>query len=66
MKELTNFLLQFANLNQRQTDFTNHLGTGTVEEAGKRIVKYALLDRNGPTGKFFSEEINTETGEIPW
>lgn len=49
-----------------KTDFTNHLGTGTVEEAGKRIAKYALIDRNGPTGKFFSEEINTETGEIPW
>ena len=48
------------------TDFNNHRGTGTVEEAGARIVKYALIDKNGPTGKFFSEEHNPETGEIPW
>ncbi|MEQ8685697.1 MAG: SDR family oxidoreductase [Imperialibacter sp.] len=48
-----------------KTDFTNQVG-GEVEVAGKRIVKYALLDQNGPTGKFFSEETNPETGEIPW
>jgi NAD(P)-dependent dehydrogenase (short-subunit alcohol dehydrogenase family) len=48
-----------------KTDFTNHNG-GEVEEAGKRIIKYALIDQNGPTGKFFSEESNPETGEIPW
>jgi NAD(P)-dependent dehydrogenase (short-subunit alcohol dehydrogenase family) len=48
-----------------KTDFTNYNG-GEVEEAGKRIIKYALLDQNGPTGKFFSEESNPETGEIPW
>lgn len=48
-----------------KTDFTNHIG-GEVEEAGKRIIKYALIDQNGPTGKFFSEESNPETGEIPW
>ena len=49
-----------------QTDFNNHRGTGSVEDAGKRIVKYALIDNEGPTGKFFSEETNPETGEIPW
>ena len=49
-----------------KTDFNNHRGTGTVEEAGKRIVKYAIVDANGPTGKFFSEEYNPKTGEIPW
>lgn len=49
-----------------KTDFNNHRGTGTVEEAGARIVKYALLGANGPTGKFVSEEYNPETGEIPW
>lgn len=48
-----------------KTDFTNNNG-GEVEKAGKRIVKYALIDQNGPTGKFFSEETNPETGEIPW
>jgi NAD(P)-dependent dehydrogenase (short-subunit alcohol dehydrogenase family) len=48
------------------TDFNNHRGTGSVEEAGTRIAKYALIDNDGPTGKYFSEEINPETGEIPW
>ena len=49
-----------------KTDFNNHRGTGTAEDAGKRIVKYALIDENGPTGKFFCEETNPETSEIPW
>lgn len=49
-----------------KTDFNNHRGTGTVEEAGARIVKYAVVDNDGPTGKFFSEEYNPLTGEIPW
>lgn len=48
-----------------KTDFTNYIG-GEVEDAGKRIVKYALIDNDGPTGKFFSEESNPETEEIPW
>lgn len=48
-----------------KTDFTNYNG-GEVEIAGQRIVKYALIDQNGPTGKFFSEESNPKTGEIPW
>ncbi|MFD2034664.1 hypothetical protein ACFSKL_07690 [Belliella marina] len=48
-----------------KTDFTGHNG-GEVEEAGKRVARYALIDEDGPTGKFFSEETNPETGEIPW
>jgi len=48
-----------------KTDFTNFNG-GEVDIAAKRIIKYALIDENGPTGKFFSEETNTETGEILW
>ncbi len=49
-----------------KTDFNNHRGTGTVEEASVRILKYVLIDSDGPTGKFFSEEYNPATGEIPW
>ncbi|GAB2583242.1 SDR family oxidoreductase [Spirosoma areae] len=49
-----------------KTDFNNHRGTGTVEEAGARVVKYAIIDKDGPTGMYFSEESNPETGEIPW
>lgn len=48
-----------------QTDFTGHQG-GDVRIAAQRIIKYALLDEDGPTGKFFSEETNPITGEIPW
>lgn len=47
------------------TDFTFNNG-GTVDTAARRIVKYVLIDQNGPTGKFFSEETNPEAGEIPW
>lgn len=47
------------------TDFTNHNG-GDVTVAAQRIIKYALIGEDGPTGKFFSEESNPATGEIPW
>lgn len=49
-----------------KTDFNGHRGTGSVEVAGQRILKYALMDNDGPTGKFFSEENNPETREVPW
>jgi NAD(P)-dependent dehydrogenase (short-subunit alcohol dehydrogenase family) len=49
-----------------KTDFNGHRGSGSIEDAGKRIVKYALINKDGATGKFFSEENNPETGEIPW
>ncbi|MGN6214914.1 SDR family oxidoreductase [Parafilimonas sp.] len=49
-----------------KTDFNNHRGTGTVEDAAARVVKYVLIDNNGPTGKYVSEEYNPATGEIPW
>jgi NAD(P)-dependent dehydrogenase (short-subunit alcohol dehydrogenase family) len=49
-----------------KTDFNGHRGTGSVEVAGKRILKYIFLGNDGPTGKFFSEENNPDTGEIPW
>jgi len=49
-----------------KTDFNGLRGPGSVEDAGKRIIKYALIDKDGPTGKFFSEENNPVTGEVPW
>ena len=48
------------------TDFNGHRGTGTVQEAGTRISKYAMIGEDGPTGKFISEEHNPETGDCPW
>ncbi|KAA6432669.1 SDR family oxidoreductase [Dyadobacter flavalbus] len=49
-----------------KTDFTGQQGTSTAEEAAQRIVKYALIDENGPTGKFFSEEYFPEPANCPW
>ncbi len=49
-----------------QTDFTGHQGSSTPEEAGKRIAKYAMIDQNGPTGKFISEEYFPEPASCPW
>ncbi|UZR98383.1 SDR family oxidoreductase [Chondrinema litorale] len=48
-----------------KTDFNNHHGTGTVEDAGARVIKYATIDKDGPTGKYFCEEMYPET-ECPW
>ena len=61
----TNFKVNAVCPGLTSTDFTNHRG-GSVEEAGKRIVKYALIGNDGVTGKFFSEELTPEIGEIPW
>lgn len=49
-----------------QTDFTNQQGTSTPEEAGQRIAKYVLIDQEGPTGQFFSEEYFPEPANCPW
>ena len=62
----TNFKINAVCPGYTKTDFNGHRGPGTVDDAGKRILKYALIDKDGPTGKFFSEENNPKTGEIPW
>jgi NAD(P)-dependent dehydrogenase (short-subunit alcohol dehydrogenase family) len=62
----TNFKINAVCPGYTKTDFNGHRGPGTVKDAGKRIVKYALIDNDGPTGNFFSEENNPETGAIPW
>ena len=48
------------------TDFNHHNGPGTVEDAAARVVKYATIDQHGPTGGFFSDDNNPETGVSPW
>jgi NAD(P)-dependent dehydrogenase (short-subunit alcohol dehydrogenase family) len=62
----SNFKINAVCPGYTKTDFNGHRGPGSVEDAGKRIIKYALIDKDGPTGKFFSEENNPETGEVPW
>ena len=48
------------------TDFNNHSGPGTVEDAAARVVKAATLNSDGPTGQFFSDDNIPETGISPW
>jgi len=47
------------------TDFNQHRGPGNIPDAAAIIVKYATIDADGPTGKFFSNEI-PGGGEYPW
>ena len=48
------------------TDFNEHSGSGTVEDAAARLVKYATVDADGPTGQFLSDDNSPETGKSPW
>ena len=43
------------------TDFNNHSGYRTVEQAANTIVELALLNADGPTGGYFYDE-----GTVPW
>lgn len=61
----TNFKVNAVCPGLTATDFTFGNG-GDVETAAKRVIKYATIGEDGPTGKFFSEETNPETGEISW
>ena len=61
----TNFKVNAVCPGLTATDFTFGNG-GDVEIAARRVVRYATLDKSGPTGKFFSEETNPETLMIPW
>lgn len=48
------------------TDFNHHSGPGTVESASAFIIKHTLTDDDGPTGKFFSNDITDGTEISPW
>ena len=43
------------------TDFNNHQGVLKPEDTCKIIARYAMIGKDGPTGKFFGAE-----GEVPW
>ncbi len=62
----SNFKVNAVSPPSTATDFNHHLGMATVETGAKHILNYTLLDNDGPTGKFFCEDNNPETGEIPW
>lgn len=62
----TPFRINMVDPGYTKTDFNYNMGFTAVETAAERIAKYALIGQDGPTGKFFSEETNPATGEIPW
>jgi NAD(P)-dependent dehydrogenase (short-subunit alcohol dehydrogenase family) len=57
----TNFKVNCVCPGFTATDFNNYRGEKTVEQGASVIVKYATLDQDGATGKFFSDE-----GETAW
>ena len=57
----TNFKINCVNPGHTATQFNNYKGEKPVEQGAGVIVKYATLDKDGATGKFFSEE-----GETAW
>jgi NAD(P)-dependent dehydrogenase (short-subunit alcohol dehydrogenase family) len=62
----TNFKVNAVDPGFTATDFNHHSGTGTLEDAAARLVKTAMIDANGPTGLFFSDDNSPETGISPW
>lgn len=48
------------------TDFNHHSGPGTVQEAAARVVQAATLGEDGPSGVFYSDDNNPETGISAW
>jgi NAD(P)-dependent dehydrogenase (short-subunit alcohol dehydrogenase family) len=48
------------------TDFNHHSGPGTVESAASFVIKHTLTDENAPTGQYYSNDIEDESGISPW
>ncbi|MFD2147304.1 SDR family oxidoreductase [Mucilaginibacter antarcticus] len=62
----TAFKINAVDPGYTKTDFNHHNGLGSVEAAAAIIVKYATLGQDGPTGKFYSNDIETADQESPW
>lgn len=60
----TTFKVNAVDPGYTATDFNHHSGTGTVEKAAAILVRFATLDADGPTGKYFSNDKDGE--ESPW
>jgi NAD(P)-dependent dehydrogenase (short-subunit alcohol dehydrogenase family) len=57
----TQFKVNAINPGHTATDFNGHRGTKNVTESATLLVEYALLNADGPTGKYISDD-----GETPW
>lgn len=56
-----NFKVNCVTPGWTSTDFNGHSGGKTAAENCINVARYAMLNEDGPTGKFFGEE-----GELPW
>jgi len=56
-----NFKINCVSPGWTSTDFNGYSGGKSAAENCVHLAKYAMLDENGPTGKFFGEH-----GELPW
>ncbi|SHG06969.1 SDR family oxidoreductase [Chryseobacterium sp. OV279] len=57
----THFKINSVNPGFTATDLNGYTGYQTVEQGTKAIVKYATIDQDGPSGKFFGDGL-----EIAW
>jgi len=57
----TAFKVNAVNPGHTATDFNGYKGTKNVTESAALLVEYALLNVDGPTGKYISDD-----GETPW
>jgi NAD(P)-dependent dehydrogenase (short-subunit alcohol dehydrogenase family) len=48
------------------TDFNHHNGSKAVGDSAAFVVKYATIEANGPTGKYFSHDYAGNGNESPW
>lgn len=62
----SNFKVNVIDPGYTSTDFNHHSGPGSVESAASFIVKHTLTEDNAPTGQFFSNDIEDESGISPW
>ena len=62
----SNFKLNVIDPGYTATDFNHHSGPGSVESAANFIIKHTLTEDDAPTGQFFSNDLEDETGISPW
>ncbi|HSQ43590.1 MAG TPA: SDR family NAD(P)-dependent oxidoreductase [Ginsengibacter sp.] len=62
----TNFKINVVDPGYTATDFNQNRGTKHVSEAAAFIIKYAIRNEGGPSGKYFSDDNNPVTLESPW
>lgn len=62
----TSFKVNVVDPGFTATDLNGFTGTDSVEVAAGRLIKAVMIDHDGPTGQFFSDDTDSETGICPW